>query len=121
MADIQKTLTQIAGVVLTLIGIIGFFIGDSLIGFGINTLHNIIHLLTGAIGLWAGFGKSVKNAIGYNEWAGITYIVLAVLGFVIPAQMEILFNINMADNLFHLVLGVVLSGVGFGVKSGNIK
>ncbi len=117
MADIQKTLTQIVGVVLTVVGIIGFFVQDLLLAFGVNLLHNVVHLLTGVIGLWAGFGADGKNAVGYNKWLGAVYIVVAVLGFIAPGLMLSLLNVNMADNILHLVLGVVLAGVGFGVKS----
>ncbi len=115
MNGLQTTVARIVGIVLTLVGILGFFADGSLVGFGINPVHNVVHLVTGLIGLWAGFGAS-GYAMRYNQWLGIVYILVAVLGFVAMGFMETLLNINFADNLLHIVLGVVLAGVGFGMK-----
>ena len=115
MADINKTLAQIVGVVLTLVGILGFLMGDTLVGFGVNALHNVVHLLTGVIALWVGFGKA-DMAANFNKWFGLVYILVAILGRFVPAVASLL-NINMADNWLHLILGLVMAGVGFSGKS----
>lgn len=117
MANVQKTVAQIVGVVLTLVGLLGFFMGPNLFGFTVNGLHNVVHLVTGLIGLWAGFSKGGEYAQGYNKWLGVVYLLVAVLGFVAPALMVSLLNGNSADNFLHLVLGLVLAGVGFGAKN----
>lgn len=108
----QKLLTQVVGVVLTLAGVAGFFSGNSLLGFGINAAHNVVHLVTGLLGLWAGFGSG-DYSVKYNQWLGIVYVLVAVLGFV---GLLGFLNVNAADNWLHLVIGVVLAGVGYGVK-----
>lgn len=115
MNELQKRVAQVVGVVLTLVGILGFFAGNNLLGFGINPLHNGVHFLTGLIGLWAGFASG-GYAIKYNQWLGVVYFLVAILGFVAVSFMEKLLHVNFADNLLHLVLGIILAGVGFGVK-----
>lgn len=115
--DTQKVLTQVVGVVLTLVGLVGFFTGETLLVFGINPLHNIVHLLTGVLGLAAGFSQSATYPMQYNRWLGVIYLIVALLGFVAPGLMTSLLNVNAADNILHLALGVVLAGVGFGAKS----
>ena len=116
-ANVQKTLAQVVGVVLTLVGLLGFFMGDNLFGFAVNAPHNVVHLLSGLIGLWAGFSKGGEYAQAYNKWLCVVYILVAVLGFVAADFMASLLAINTADNFLHLVLGLVLAGVGFGAKS----
>jgi hypothetical protein len=113
---IQKTIAQVVGVVLTLVGVAGFFSGGSLFGFQVNALHNIVHLVTGLIGVWAGFTAGGVHSRAYNKWLGVVYIVVALLGFLAPGLMLSILAINTADNFLHLVIGVVLAGVGFGVK-----
>jgi hypothetical protein len=46
-----------------------------------------------------------------------SYLLVTALGFVAPALTASLLAINPADNFLHLVLGIVLAGVGFGVPS----
>jgi len=116
MADMQKMLALVVGAILSLAGVAGYFTGSSLLGFGINTLHNLVHLVTGVLGVIVGMFTAGSLARNYNRGLGVVYVVVAVLGFVLPALMTQLLNINTADNLLHLVLGVVLAGVGFGTK-----
>ena len=53
MTMLAKPLTFLLGVVLTIVGIAGFVTGSPLIVFEVSTLHNIIHILSGVIALWA--------------------------------------------------------------------
>ena len=64
----------------------------------------------------------------YNKIGGIIYLLLAVIGFIAllavtslaPGGMLLgLVMINMADNFLHLVIGLVLAYVGFGIQSTN--
>jgi hypothetical protein len=113
---VQKTLAQVVGVVLTLVGVAGFFSGGSLFGFAVNTLHNVVHLVTGLAGVYAGFAAGGMHSRLYNKSLGVVYIVVALLGFLAPGLMLSILAINTADNFLHLVIGVALAGVGFGVK-----
>lgn len=110
--EIQKLWAQILGVVLLLIGILGFFSSPILGIFGVDTLHNIVHLVTGAVFAWAGFmaGAPTRKV---NQWLGIVYLLVAVVGFMgwITFMM-----VDSADNWLHLVLGLVTVVIGWFVK-----
>ena len=41
--DLQQFLAQVVGAVLTLVGVAGFLTGGTLLIFGINPLHNVVH------------------------------------------------------------------------------
>lgn len=89
----------IAGIVYTLVGILGFFPGastqpgpnapdlavDSLYGwllglFAINILHNFVHL---AIGIWGlAAYRSYGGARGFARGLAILYAVFAVMGLI---------------------------------------
>lgn len=109
----QKQVAQILGVVLLVVGILGFFTGPSLLGFGVNALHNVVHLVSGALGLYA---ASAGWARTYNQTFGVVYLLVFLLGLIAPGFMASLLNVNAADNILHLILGLVLAYVGFFVR-----
>ena len=126
----DKTLAQIyvmvLGTVLVLVGILGFLVepsfgvGDSadrgtLILFDINGWHNVVHLLSGLVGL-AMVGTAAKArlfAIGY----GIVYVLVTILGFAVGdgGLLLSIIPINTADNLLHLAIAV--TGIAVGLAS----
>jgi len=69
--------------------------------------------LGGAAGFYAG-GRWARY---YNQRFGVIYLLVTALGFVAPALTASQLAINSADNVLHLALGIVLAGVGFGVRS----
>ena len=108
----------LVGGVLVVAGIVGFFYSASFGGPGevddvfgllsVNAWHNVFHVLTGAIGLLvAGFA-----ARQYALWLGILYLVVCAWGFIIGSGDSILgfLPVNTADDVLHLVLGLL--GVG---------
>lgn len=105
------------GAVLTLVGIVGFVSGPVLLVFGINPLHNFVHLASGILGLLAAGVSGGRWASLYARAFGIIYVMVALLGFVAPGLMASLLAINMPDNWLHLGLGIVLSIVGFGMPA----
>lgn len=115
IADVQKTYAMVIGAVLVLVGLIGFFNAPIFGVFGVNTAQNLLHLVGGALMLWAGSKGNTKTA---NTWLGYISAVVAVLGFV-PGAKELLasiFAINMAITWLHAAIAVVSLGVAFGVK-----
>ena len=81
-----------------------------------NTLHILIHLLTGAAGIatyYAGWNASRT----FNQVLGVTYLVLGVLGLIPDLFTNGLFlgliPLNLVDNLFHLVVGGIAAYFGF--------
>ena len=111
MADSQKTWAIIVGIVLLLVGVLGFVMTSPLFGyFAVGTLHNVVHLVTGAIFLWAGFGGFAKSA---NKWLGVIYILIGIVGFFVALTFLEMTAGNDPDNWLHLAIGIVSAGVGF--------
>jgi len=106
-------LALVIGVVYLLIGIVGFFItgfdgfvehdhDQTLIGFAINPLHNIVHLLIGLLGvvLW----RTPSNARAYGWILAIGYGAASVYGLIVVDNPDAnILNINGADNVLHIV------------------
>lgn len=118
---LQK-LSMIFGVVFLLLGILGFVPGITADGyllgiFQVNALHNIVHLVSGALALWAGM-TSVAAAKMYFQVIGVVYALLTVLGFFVGDGLLLgLIAHNMADVVLHLVIAVVALYAGFGMKA----
>jgi hypothetical protein len=112
-----QTYALVFGVVLVAAGIIGFFYDASFatpaVGetpphvFGIldvNGWHNVVHVLTGAIGL-AVVG-SYSGARTYALVFGVIYVLVAIWGFASPPVILGLLPVNLADNILHLLIGI---------------
>ena len=114
----QKTFALILGIVLLLVGILGFIGGLGIVRdgfFGTNPIQDVLHIIGGIIGIWVG---TKGEGPGYNMTIGWIGILLAVLGF-IPATATILLNllnVNIAITVLHLVIGIVSLGVYYGTK-----
>lgn len=116
------------GAAFLLVGILGFIPGittnyddmafagtDSeaeLLGvFQVSVLHNIVHLLFGAVGLWA--ARAWTTARLFLLAAGAIYLVLFVYGMVIDRGSDANFvPVNAADDWLHLGLAVGMLAVG---------
>ena len=105
----NQTWAKVIGVVLLLVGILGFFMAPVLGIFEVNGLHNIVHLVTGAIFAWAGFMASAPTK-KVNQWLGVIYIIVGVVGFF---ALQDLLALNMNDNILHLVIGAVSAFIGW--------
>jgi hypothetical protein len=113
MANINKTFATVLGAVLLLVGILGFFQQPEVLGiFGVNNLHNWVHVLSGALGLVAGLTMAGKYARSFNIGFGAVYALVAVLGLLGILVPELL-NADMADNWLHVAIAVASLGVGF--------
>ena len=110
---IQATYAKILGAVLLLVGLIGFV---WLPVFGTNTLHNLVHILSGILGLVAGFAMMGKNAKMFNVGFGFIYLIVAIVGFASVGFFVDLLALNTPDNILHVLIAIVSLGVGFGAK-----
>jgi len=114
---VHQGLALIVGVVFLLVGAAGFIVtgfgdftaqdeSETLLGFAINPLHNVVHLVIGILGvsLWVtsagartfgwilliGYGAAFVYGLSAIGWSDINYL-----------------NINDADNWLHLGSAVV--------------
>jgi hypothetical protein len=115
------------GAVLVGAGILGFFYSssfetgdqvprDAVLGIlDVNGWHNVVHILTGALGL-ATFA-SAASARAYAFGLGAVYVVVTVWGFAL-GDGEVILNlvpINTEDNVLHLL--IALAGLAAGAAS----
>lgn len=116
----NRIVALIIGVVFTLIGLAGFFISSSmargsLMGFDIDLMHNLIHLVTGILGLIAAFSGWSRR---FNQIFGIIYLVVGLAGLIYPGlyfqgRLLGIMHVNAPDHVLHLITGLVAAGVGF--------
>ncbi len=118
--SVNSTVALVFGAVYTLVGLAGFFVSETfaatddntLLGFEVNHLHNIVHLLIG-IALIAA-SKRHDTARSANLAIGATYLALGVLGWFIQDTAANIIALNEPDHLLHLASGAVLVGVALG-------
>jgi len=120
-----KKLALWIGVILLAVGVLGFVPGitsnNMLLGiFQVDAIHNIIHLVSGAIGIWASM-TSMKASKMYFQVFGVIYAIVTVVGFLQGTTVLGLISVNMADNLLHLVIAAVSLYVGFAMKGSEMS
>jgi ABC-type transport system involved in multi-copper enzyme maturation permease subunit len=110
-------LALIVGVVYLLVGLVGFFItgfdnfiehdhSQTLLGFAINPLHNVVHLLIGLLGVIMWSTRSRARAFGWLLLIG--YGAAAIYGFIVVDNPDAnILNINDADNWLHVASALV--------------
>jgi hypothetical protein len=117
----------VIGATLVVAGIAGFFYNasfgtgdgterDAVLGIlDVNGWHNVVHVLSGAVGLAVAgaYDGSRLYALGF----GAIYLVVAALGFAAGDGDEIfnLIPVNTEDNVLHLLIGI--AGVGAGLAT----
>lgn len=117
----QKIL-MIFGVILVIVGVLGFIPGitnddGKLLGiFTVDTLHNIIHLASGILAI-AFARMSAGQASMFAKILGIVYALVAILGLLDGSSVLGLIDVNMADNVLHVLLAVVFLYGGFSKSS----
>ena len=109
-----KNIVMAIGAILVLVGIIGFW-NDPVFGiFEVDTLHNLVHLGTGAIMIWMAMSGMARLSA---QIFGVVYGLVAVLGLVLPGDMLLgLLEVNLHDDILHLVLAIVFLYAGFMMK-----
>jgi len=110
------------GVIYTLIGIIGFFItgfgnffgnangmpmehDETLLGFMINPMHNVVHILIGVAGI--ALSRTLRGARTYGWLLAAGYGAAFVYGLIAIGKSWDFLNLNWADNVLHLVTALV--------------
>jgi hypothetical protein len=123
-----QVLAGLVGLVYLAAGIVGFArtgLGDfaghqhvMLLGFMINPLHNLVHVVVGVLGLLTATYSGLSRAFGWVLFIG--YGLLAIWGLMITgvfssnpvSNLGNPLNINDADNWLHIgsaVLGLIIA------------
>ena len=116
----NRIVAMVIGVVFLVIGLLGLLFdtnGGSILGLQVDLVHNLVHLLTGILGIAAAMTGWSRR---FNQVFGIIYLLIGLAGL-IPAfyfggRLLGLMHANAADNVLHLVVGIVAAGVGFFVR-----
>lgn len=114
-----KAWAALAGIVLVAVGLFGF-VSNPLVGNAsgalvpTDTLHNIVHLATGAIALWIAFGTSGKMQVDALMGFGVLYVVIFLAVLVSPTLFG-LFTVpaNAVLHVIHAAVAVVSLGVAY--------
>jgi hypothetical protein len=111
------------GATLVLAGIVGFLYSadfstgaaaadpgnrDALLGiFDVNGWHNVVHILSGLLGLVA--ARTWPGARLYAWGFGLVYLVVTVIGFALGDGHAVLglIPVNTEDNLLHLAISLL--------------
>jgi len=81
--------------------------------FHVNAAHNVVHLLSGAVALFAGM-SSVGASRWYFRIFGLVYGLVAVMGFFVGDGMLLgLITNNVADTWLHVGIAAVSLILGF--------
>lgn len=114
------------GAVLLVIGVIGFIPALSpvqgehrhVLGiFEVNTLHNLIHLVSGITAL--AVSGSAKASILFFKIFAVVYGAVFVIGLLQGDTVLGLMPVNLADNLLHLAITLFAAWAGFGAGKGK--
>ncbi|PZR52892.1 DUF4383 domain-containing protein [Xylanimonas oleitrophica] len=113
----HQWIALVVGVVYLLVGLAGFAVtgfdgftehdhSQTLMGFAINPLHNIVHILIGVLGvtLW----RTPSGARTYGWILAIGYGAAFIYGLIVVNNPDAnILNINGADNVLHVLSAVV--------------
>ena len=119
-----RRFAQVFGAVYVAVGILGFVVtgfsdfaassGDKLILFGVNPLHNLVHVAVG--GLWLAASRTEASARTVSALIGAVYLVVGVVGLFIAGGSELnVLNLNQPDNVLHFASALL--GLYFGLAS----
>jgi Domain of unknown function (DUF4383) len=119
----------VVGALLVLIGLLGFFVeakfdtsvggdpgqidGENFLFFEVNGWHNLVHLLSGAVLLFAAFRHAAARTAAIVF--GMVYLAMAVIGMIDGHDLFGVVPIDPADNVLHLLLGA--AGLAAGLLS----
>ena len=111
------------GAIYLLVGVVGFFItgfgnffahdtNQTLLGFEINGMHNVVHIVVGVAGLL--LGRTLAGARTYGWLLAIGYGAAFVYGLIAIGKTWDFLSINAADNVLHVLTAIVGLAIALG-------
>ncbi|MBI3262212.1 MAG: DUF4383 domain-containing protein [Acidobacteria bacterium] len=115
-----RTFTLGLGIVLLLVGVLGFVLAPSgglLLGiFAIDGTHNLVHIVSGIAGIAMAYAGASRL---FCQIFGVVYLLVGILGFVATASDGMLLgliHVNTADHILHLAIGAAAGYFGFAAE-----
>jgi hypothetical protein len=109
----------LAGVVLIAAGLLGF-LNTSIAGdspgaiLQVDSIHNIVHLLTGLVALYIAFGLRGEQQVNAMIGFGILYVIIFVAVLASPTLFGIFkVGANTPIHVIHAAVAVVSLAVGY--------
>ena len=104
------------GAIYLLVGVVGFFVtgfgnffahdtNQTLLGFEINGMHNVVHIVIGVAGLL--LARTLAGARTYGWLLAIGYGAAFVYGLIAIGKTWDFLSINAADNVLHILTALV--------------
>lgn len=112
-----KTVCKLLGIVFVIVGVAGF-VAPGLLGAHLSPVHNLVHLVSGAVALYFGFAGTFAAARAFCLIFGVVYLLLGVVGWFLGTGPEHLFHVGellmlgKVDHIIHILLGVVFLAGG---------
>lgn len=108
-------IAAVLGWISIVVGLLGFIPNPLLYRdglFEVNTGHNLVHLITGAILVASPYFNAPVTTI---RVIGVVYAVVAIVGFIAPSIVTLngAIAMNHWDHWAHLLLAAVLLFIGF--------
>ena len=108
-----KVYIVLSGTILLVVGVVGFF-RHEMFNLTFPPAHNVFHLVSGVIALWAGLGKKADGPRLFGLIFGAIYTLLAVAGFAGLRDLgPIQLDLNTHFNFIHLGVGLLSLAAGF--------
>ena len=112
-STLAKIYVVLSGAILVVVGIAGFF-RHEMFNLTFPPAHNVFHLGSGVIALWAGLGKSANGRRRFGLIFGAIYTALAIAGFLgLHDFGSIQLDLNTHFNVIHLGVGLLSLAAGF--------
>ena len=111
-STLAKLYVVLSGAILVVVGVVGFF-RHEMFNLLFPPAHNIFHLASGVVALWAGLGMSADGPRQFGLIFGAIYTLLVVAGFaglrdLGPVQLDL----NTHFNFIHLGVGLLSVAAG---------
>lgn len=109
-----KTIVSTLGVILVLLGLLGFVLGSPLFGmFEVNNALNFFHLITGILALIiVGMGEGATLTLA--RVFGAIFALAGIIAFILPGGSLFGFlSLNMPDSILYIIFGAFLLYAGF--------
>jgi hypothetical protein len=111
-----KTVAKIMGVILLLVGVLGFtHLLDSL-GAHLSPVHNLIHIISGVISLYFGLAGSLGGAKAFCTIFGLVYLFLGMVGLAKGDLMLGPLVFGKVDHGIHIIVGAAYLAGGLLTK-----
>ena len=111
-----KTVAKLLGVILLLVGILGFTHVLDPLGAHLSTAHNLVHIISGVLALYFGFAGSLGGAKGFCTIFGLVYLLLGIVGL---AKGDLTIGplmLGKVDHGIHLIVGALFLAGGLLTK-----